>query len=485
MKVLLLNPPMDYGAYNEAGRLYLDKSYPPLGLAYIAAILKTAGYEAKVFDLIDVPFFQAEKLIRKEEPDVVGISCNLTDYRWGAFKLAQIVRRLNPKTKVVMGGSHATHLYAQVLNNFSVDIIVRFEGEETFLELIKALEAKTDLRSVKGIAFRLGSQIIKTDDRPPIDNLDSLPFPLHSSNEFHRYIHYSAPASFKGKTVGKLKSVNIMASRGCPHNCVYCSIAQFWPRKCRLRSPKNVVDEMQALYEKFGVMHFTFFDDLFTLNQQRVIEICKEILNRKLNVCWECVTRVDLISEELLAWMKKAGCVSISYGVESGSDVVLKAINKRQSRAQVAKAFQMTHAAEIKAYILLMIGNFKESERTIKDTISLVRAIEPDKIRTTLTQVYPATDLYEFCKQKGVISDAYWLSDKAAPIFTVESSVKQLKKWESKINYAYYLQKKKVLRIYEILFYRNLFRNLREMLKSLFPKIDPFLEKIEHTLHST
>jgi len=484
MKVLLLNPPMDYGAYNEAGRLYLDKSYPPLGLAYIAATLKTAGYEAKVFDLIDVPFFQAEKLIRKEEPDVVGISCNLTDYRWGAFKLAQIVRRLNPKTKVVMGGSHATHLYAQVLTNFSVDIIVRFEGEETFLELIKALEAKTDLRSVKGIAFRLGSQIIKTDDRPPIDNLDSLPFPLHSSNEFDRYIHYSAPASFKGKTVGKLKSVNIMASRGCPHNCVYCSIAQFWPRRCRLRSPKNVVDEMQVLCEKFGVMHFTFFDDLFTLNQQRVIEICKEILNRKLDVCWECVTRVDLISEELLAWMKKAGCVSISYGVESGSDVVLKAINKRQSRAQVAKAFQMTHTEEMKAYILLMIGNLKESERTINDTISLVRAIEPDKIRTTLTQVYPATDLYELCKQKGVISDAYWLSDKAAPIFTVESSVKQLKKWENKINYAYYLQKKKVLRIYEILFYRNLFRNLREMLKSLFPKIDPFLEKIDHTLHS-
>jgi radical SAM superfamily enzyme YgiQ (UPF0313 family) len=183
--------------------------------------------------------------------------------------------------------------------------------------------------------------------------------------------------------------------------------------------------------------------------------------------------------------MKKAGCVSISYGVESGSNIVLKAINKRQSRAQVAKAFQMTHAAEIKAYILLMIGNLKESERTINDTISLVRAIEPDKIRTTLTQVYPATDLYELCKQKGVISDVYWLSDKAAPIFTVESSVKQLKKWESKINYAYYLQKKKVLRIYEILFYRNLFRNLREMLKSLFPKIDPFLEKIDHTLHST
>ena len=369
MKVLLLNPPMYYGAYNQAGRVYLDKSYPPLGLAYIAAVLKQEGYNAEVFDLVDVSFDDAKKLIEKEKPEIVGISCNLTDYRWGAFRLAQIAKQINPNTKVIMGGSHATHLYEQVLTKFPVDIIVRFEGELTFLELIKAIEAKTDLRSVKGIAFKLGSKIVRTEDRPPIDDLDSLPFPLHSSFEFDRYVHYSAPASFKGKAVGKLISINIMASRGCPHHCVYCSIAQFWPRKCRLRSPKNVVDEMQVLYEKFGVMHFNFFDDLFTLNQQRVIEICKEILSRKLDVCWECVTRVDFVSKELLAWMKKAGCVSISYGVESGSDVVLKAINKRQSRAQVARAFQMTHAAGIKAYILLMIGNLQESDRTIDETI--------------------------------------------------------------------------------------------------------------------
>ena len=288
MKVLLLNPPMYYGAYNQAGRVYLDKSYPPLGLAYITAVLKKEGYSAEVFDLVDVSFDDAKKLIEKERPKIVGISCNLTDYRWGAFKLAQITKQINPNTKVIMGGSHATHLYEQVLTKFPVDIIVRFEGELTFLELIKAIEAKTDLRSVKGIAFKQGSKIVRTEDRPPIDDLDSLPFPLHSSSEFDRYVHYSAPASFKGKALGHLISINIMASRGCPHRCVYCSIAQFWPRKCRLRSPRNVVDEMQVLYEKFGVMHFNFFDDLFTLNQQRVIEICKEILSRNLDVCWEC-----------------------------------------------------------------------------------------------------------------------------------------------------------------------------------------------------
>ncbi len=307
MKVLLLNPPMYYGAYNQAGRVYLDKSYPPLGLGYIAATLKKEGYNPKVFDLIDIPFDEAEKLIEKEKPDIVGISCNLTDYRWGAFKLAQIAKRINSNTKVIMGGSHATHLYEQVLTNFPVDIIVRFEGEATFLELIKAIESKTDLRSVKGIAFKLGKQIVRTEDRPPNDDLDTLPFPLHSNFEFDRYVHYSAPASFKGKAVGKLRSINIMASRGCPYNCMYCSIAQFWPRKCRFRSPKNVVDEMQALYEEFGVMHFNFFDDLFTMNKNRVIEICKEIIDRKLDVCWECVTRVDFVSEDMLGMDEEGG----------------------------------------------------------------------------------------------------------------------------------------------------------------------------------
>ena len=241
---------------------------------------------------------------------------------------------------------------------------------------------------------------------------------------------------------------------------------------------------MQALYKDFGVMHFNFFDDLFTMNESRVIEICKEILERKLEVCWECVTRVDFVSEELLEWMKKAGCVSISYGVESGSDAVLKAIDKRQSRAQIARAFKMTHAAGIKAYVLLMIGNLNESDKTIQETIDLVRTIAPDKIRTTLTMVYPATELYEFCKQKGFINDSYWLNDNAAPIFTVENSINQLKKWENRVNFAYYLQKKKVIRIYKILFYRNFFRNFREMTKFFFPKTDTYLEKIDHMLHS-
>lgn len=476
---------MYYGAYNQAGRLYLDKSYPPLGLGYIAAVLEKEGFDVKVMDLVDTPFESVAAIITREKPQIVGISCNLTDYRWGSFRLVQIAKAVNPKILVVLGGSHATHLYKQILKNFPVDAIVRFEGEQTFLDFAKAVQNDVYFKDVRGIAFAKDGQIILNEDRPPIDCLDCLPFPSYRFFDFEKYVHYSSPINFKEKKNSKIKSRNIMASRGCPFDCKYCSINRFWQRKCRLRSAINVVDEIEMLYKENGVTRFNFFDDAFTLNENRVVEICREIINRHLDIMWECVTRVDAVSAEMLSWMKKAGCKSISYGVESGSPIVLKAISKKQTPAQIINAFRLTHQAGIKAFILLMVGNPGETEDSVNETIKLLRIIKPDKIRTTLTQVYPATGLYELCLKRGFINDDYWLSQKAAPVYVVENSVGQLKKWESKISFAYYMQEKKVLRLYEIIFYRYLFKNLREMLCKLLPATDFALERIDHFLHQT
>ena len=475
---------MNYGAYNEAGRQYLDKSYPPLGLGYLAAILTKYGYAVEVFDFVDTSFVEIEEFLRKKKLQIVGISCNLTDYRWGAFKLAQIVKRIDPRCTVVMGGSHATYLYEQILSNFCVDVVVRYEGEFTFLDLVRAIETGSELEAIKGIAFKTKAGIIKNEDRPPILELDSLPFPAYNLFDPDKYIHYSSPTKFSRKNVRKLKSANMMTSRGCPYWCQYCSITKFWHGKCRLRSAKKVVDELELLRNEHGVVHFNFFDDVFTLNKDRVIEICKEIIGRKLDVCWECVTRVDSVSNEMLKWMRKAGCLSISYGVESGSPTVLKTINKRQTRSQIIKAFNMTHEAGISAYILLMIGNPSETDQSINETIELLRTIKPDKIRTTLAMIYPATDLYELCKERGLISDDYWLSAKAAPVYIAEHSVQQLKKWESKIIFSYYMEKRKLLRLLEIILYRSLFRNFRELMRQIIPRVDESMEKIDHMLHS-
>jgi radical SAM superfamily enzyme YgiQ (UPF0313 family) len=480
-----MNPPMNYGAYNDAGRQYLDRSYPPLGLGYLSAVLAKHGYEVEVFDFVDTSLENVEEILRNKRLQVVGISCNLTDYRWGAFKLAQIVKRINPQCTVVMGGSHATHLYEQILSNFCVDVVVRYEGEYTFLDVVKAIETGSKLEDIKGIAFKTEGGIVKNEDRLPISELDSLPFPTYDLFDVNNYIHYSSPATFAGKKVKKLKSASMMTSRGCPYCCQYCSITKFWRGNCRFRSVKKVVDEMELLRNKHGVVHFNFFDDAFTLNNDRVIEICKEIIGRELDVCWECVTRVDCVSSEMLNWMRRAGCVSISYGVESGSSMVLKTIKKRQTRSQIIKAFKMTHEAGISAYILLMIGNPNESKQSISETIELMRIIKPDKIKTTLTMIYPSTDLYELCKKRGLISDDYWLSAKAAPVYSAENSVRQLKQWESKITLFYYLQERNLLRVFQIILYRNVFKHIREIARHLGSRIDEQMEKIDHVFHQT
>ena len=483
MKILLLNPPMHYGAYNEAGRLYVDKSYPPLGLGYIAAVLEEAGYDVKLIDMIDTSFKDAEKLIRKEKPQVVGISCNLTDFRWGAFELAQIVKWVDSNAVVVMGGSHATHLYKQILEESPVDVIVRFEGEFTFLEVVQALKTGGDLTAIKGIAYIKKGGVVKTQEREPITDLDSLPFPAYHFFNFDQYVHYASPVKFKGKKVNELRSCNMMASRGCPYRCHYCSITTFW-NSCRFRSVANVVDEIEFLNREYGVMHFNFFDDAFTLDKARVIRICQEIIERELDISWECVTRVDFVSDEMLEWMKKAGCLSVSYGVESGSPTVLKAVNKNQTLSQIIRAFKLTHKHGILAYILLMVGNPNESERSIQETIDLLRIIKPDKIRTTLTMVYPATELYAACNGVGLIDDEYWLTKKAAPIYTAENSVSQLQKWESKIVFSYYMQRRKFTKLFKIIVYRAIFKKLREIARRFGSSVDERMERFDHMLHS-
>lgn len=484
MKILLLSPPMHYGVYNQAGRIYVDKSYPPLGLAYLASILEKEGFDVEALDLIDTSFRDAARILKDKKPSIVGISCNLTDFRRGSFKLAQIAKSVDPKVITVMGGSHATHLFEQILKKFPVDFVVRFEGEITFLNLLIALKNGSGLGGVGGIAYKdREGRIIKNPDREPIRDLDSIPFPARHFFDSKRYIQYSSPLKFKGKRISKLKSANIMATRGCPFNCKYCSVTKYWHSKCRLRTTKNVVDEIEALYENNGVTHFNFFDDTFTLSPKFVIELCEEIIRRKLDVCWECVTRVDLISMEMLRWMKRAGCLSISYGVESGSPQVLKAIKKSHTPDQIVKAFQMTHKAGLLAYILLMVGNPGESDQSINETIELLRVIKPDKIRTTLTAVYPATELYLDYKKKGMITDAYWMTDKAAPVYTAETDIKQIKKWERKINVSYLLQNKKLMKLFEMMLYRMVFRNIRDLIRRINPKTDERLEKFDHLLH--
>jgi radical SAM superfamily enzyme YgiQ (UPF0313 family) len=320
---------------------------------------------------------------------------------------------------VVAGGPHATFFPDQVLACGNVDIVVTGEGEATMVELAVALERGTGLDEVSGIVFRKGQDIVATPPRSRTENLDAFPFPAYGTFDLSQYKSPEIPSCYQN-----LPGTHVVTSRGCPFTCRFCSVNRFFNGKWAFRSPGNVVDELEALINDFGVRHVYFSDDLFSLRPERAISICKEILDRKLELVWMAETRVDCVDGEMLRWMRRAGCYRVYYGVESGSPAILRAINKGFTVRQVAAAFDLTHKAGIEPCCFLMVGNPGETPQTISETVALMHAIRPATMPTIgITTILPGTDLYDLSKRQGLINDAYWSTDGAPPLYTGEHDV--------------------------------------------------------------
>jgi len=427
MKVMLISPPFGASYSEQALASYLPKeefaryTWLPLGIAYVGAVLGEEGYEVKISDMVAHTWERVESDIKHEDPEVVGISC-FTDRRAEAWKVARIARKINPNAKVIMGGPHSTFFPYQTFQQAPIDAVVMGEGEVTTLELLKAIEKGTDLSQVKGIAFRHDTHVFITEPRQFIKDLDSVPFPLYRDFNLRKYEPDHVREEYR-----EFVSCNIITSRGCPFACQYCSTSRYWGRRWRARSPTNIVDEIQMLYDTYDVRNILFFDDNFTLDKKRVIQICKEILARKLDVVWSAQTRVDCVDKDLLQWMAKAGCFEILYGVESGSEKILRNINKGFTVNDIRRAFKLTHEAEIDPIAFLMVGNPGEDSRTIDETIHLIKEIKPALPPScSITQVFPNTPLYELAKRRGMVSDGYWMIDKPSPYFTVEHTYWEL-----------------------------------------------------------
>lgn len=433
MKILLLGTPV----YNRSkyGRRFFIPYAPPIGLAYIGSVLRREGFDLLIKDAMNSSWRDIASLIRLEKPDVVGASC-LTEQRRSVFLLAETVKSVDKKIKVVIGNVHATFLYEQILRNVkSIDIIVMGEGEETFLELAGALESGAGLDNVKGIAYRKDGEIVKTGDRPQIPNLDALPFPTFDDFDFSRYNIYDPIRSFdiRDSNNDLMSYIPVNTSRGCIGRCQFCSVHRFWRGSWRARSPSNVVDEIETLNKEKKAGFINFTDDIFTVNKDRVIGIAREILRRNINIAWDCETRVDFIWPDMVSWMKRAGCISIALGVESGSTAILNAINKNSSVERIREAVHCIRENKIKINMLLMVGNPGESDRTIDETARLVKELKPDIRTVQITTVYPGTPLYDICRNDGIIDDDYWLSDSPAPFYTRETGLRQLKRWQNRL----------------------------------------------------
>lgn len=422
MKILFITP-----------LIGIPKSEPPLGIMYMQSVLDQANYESKILDIYS-NYDEVRKEIKEYNPDVIGIAC-FTTYRNSSYELARIAKEVKPEVKVVMGGPHATFMWGQIIKNIkSVDIIIMGEAEYTMLDVVYHLENKLPLSEVEGIVFRVGESFYMSKPRKVIENLDELPFPSYRDIDLKKYA-IPCPPTFPYSDI----KPSVSSSRGCFGACSFCSTKVFWGN-WRARSPKNTVDEIEMLYKK-GARYFNFSDDIFTTDKNRVIEICKEMIKRDIKMQWYAETRVDVISPEMFKWMKEAGCYLVQFGVESGSDYMLKNINKMITTEQIKNAFKMAKDARLQTEILLMVGNQSETWESIYETEKLLDEVNPDIVIISITHIFPATRLYEIAKEKGIINDDFWMKDVPTIEYTGDHSVKTLMKMRLHIIKHYYKNK--------------------------------------------
>ena len=302
----------------------------------------------------------------------------------GGIDIARIAKGIDPAVKIVFGGAAPTFLWEHFLTHFpEIDFVVIGEGEYTFLNLVQWIERDQDhpLTRIKGIAFRKNGRPVRTEPAEPIHDLDSLPVP----SKYFEYQHLSL-------------------TRGCPGKCRFCGSPKFWGPKVRFHSPAYFVDELERLYKK-GINFFYFSDDTFSVNKKRVIQICKKIIEKKLDISWVAISRVNTMSEEILSWMRRAGCIQISYGVESGSPKIRKFLNKKITNTEVEQAFAMTVKYGILPRAYFIYGCPGESLKTIGESLDLIEKIKPLVIHFFVLSLFPGTALYDEYKKKAGVTD--------------------------------------------------------------------------------
>jgi len=402
-KVALVNPPLSKGVYRH-------QPYLPINLAYLAAVLERDGHEVSVTDCsaVDMDYEKLKTTLASLNPDLVGIT-SMVPTTPSALKSANVAKEACPNTKVVMGGLHATFMDEEFLNEeAAIDIIVRGEGEQTLTELA-AMAANPNLKklsAIDGVTFRRGGKVVRTPDRAFIENLDDLPFPAFGYFPLDNY-----------RLFGR-KILPAITGRGCPYRCSSCITPKMFRGTFRLRSPKNVVDELELGKNKFGAEAFSFYDDTLTFDRNRILEICDQIKSRKLDLPWDCQTRVDKVSKEILAKMREAGCQQILFGVESGCQKILDNINKQTTVEQNEKAIKLAKEAGIFVTISMIIGYPGETKTSLKETLDFIKKVKPDDACLCIVTPYPGTEIRAYVEsQKWKMASDWSLYDLTSCVF--------------------------------------------------------------------
>ena len=430
MKVTFLNPPQTNSKYK-----FLGVVAPSLGIGYMAAVLEKNGYDVDVLDAsaLELTYDEIGEDILKRNPDIVSISA-LTPTIGVALDSADKIKQVKPDTIVVLGGYHPTFEYESVLEEPSVDVVVRGEGEYTFLDLVRTVENGGDLADVQGLAFHDENNfsLVVTPDRPIIEDLDELPFPAFHLFPMQKYRILNITTNV----------ATIITTRGCPMQCSFCSSAALHGHHLRRRSPENVCDEIEVRLNEQNIDTIAFMDDTFTLNKKFVRDFCAEIKRRNLKFWWGCTSRVDTLDEELLQLMKDSGCITIFIGVESADQQMLEKMNKNITVSKTEKAFKLARKVGIRTIASCVIGMPEDTKESMKKTIDFVKSLNPNYALYSLATPYPGTRFYNETFKKNLIQIKDWskytLID---PVLeTIDCSSKELRSIQKKAFLKFYLR---------------------------------------------
>ncbi len=408
MKVLLINPPV-----REDAR----PTVLPWGLVYVAQSLLDEGHEVHVLDVNAYRWSPEEVLdrISKIDFDVVGISGIITVYNYLKWITLEIKKRY-PEILIIAGSYVATPIPEVIFSKTGVDIICYGEGDITAKELFSILEKGGDLTSVNGLMIKNDREIFTTPPRPLMKNLDKIPIPKSAYELFPMEIYlHNGSIDDRGRIQGseralkiingdinKLKSFTLLTGRGCINKCTYC---YRMIRGMRKHSVDYVLEHMQYLMETYDVNGFMFTDELFFSNKKWINEFCDKIISKNTKIVWRAVSRVDMVTPEILEKMKNAGCYWLTYGFESGSQKMLDEMKKNVNAEQNCEAAKFTRDADILLTPTFMVGMPGEDASTVAETIKLIRECKIDDAGIFFTTPYPGTELYEFALKKGLIVD--------------------------------------------------------------------------------
>lgn len=412
MKILLIDPPFK----SFAGIFSL---YFPLGITYVAGAARKAGHECKILDMdaaepkegslnfskeyesytsyvaaLNAPNHPTwelmRKLVKEQNPDLIGISALTTKFG-SVIQTAKFCKMILPEVPILVGGAHASTMPDLTMQIPEVDFVLRGESDESFPELLEAIEGKKKLAEVGSLSWKKSGKVIHNPDREFAQNLDKLALPDRGA--------LMNPENYSSEDMGI-----ILTSRGCPFRCSYCF--HMWENKVRYRSVPSVIDEIMDVHMNYGTTQFSIKDDSFTVKKQHVLELCEALKKLPFKITFNCTTRVDLLDEELLKAMKDSGCAQVALGIESGSPEILKETDKDITLEQVRKASEMLNRHKLFWTGYFMIGLPTETETDIDLTMKFLKKVKPFYGGLGVYSPFPGTKLFRQGVELGLLDPA-------------------------------------------------------------------------------